>query len=143
MGWVIYKSIDAGKSWQRMGLEKTGRIGRIVIDPRNPNSVIAAALGHTYTPQEERGLYRTTDGGKTWTRVLFADPNSGGIDLVMDPNAPDILFAATCRSKCIPMDDRAAVRAAASGRRETAERRGRKSPATAYPRGHTEKSGWR
>lgn len=95
MGWGIFKSTNAGKSWQRMGLEKTGRIGRIVIDPHNPNIVIAAALGHTYAPQEDRGLYRTADGGKTWTRVLFADRSSGGIDVVMDPNNPSILFAAT------------------------------------------------
>ncbi len=95
MGWGIFKSANAGKSWQRMGLEKTGRIGRIVIDPRNPDIVIAAALGHTYAPQEERGLYRTADGGKTWTKVLFVDASSGGIDVVMDPNDSSILFAAT------------------------------------------------
>jgi photosystem II stability/assembly factor-like uncharacterized protein len=94
MGWGIFKSTDAGKAWQRMGLENTGRIGRVVIDPRNPDIVIAAALGHTYGPQEDRGLYRTADGGKTWTKVLFVDQNSGAIDVVMDPNNPDILFAA-------------------------------------------------
>src|SRR5579862_5371866 len=95
MGWGIFKSADAGKTWQRMGLEKTGRIGRIVIDPRDPNIVFAAALGHTYAPQQERGLYRTADGGKTWTKVLFADANSGAIDVVMNPNDSSILFAAT------------------------------------------------
>ena len=94
-GWGIFKSTNAGKSWRCMGLEKTGRIGRIVIDPRNPNIVVATALGHTYAPQEDRGLYRTADGGETWSRVLFVDQASGGIDVVMDPNDSSILFAAT------------------------------------------------
>ncbi|RMD94329.1 MAG: sialidase, partial [Calditrichaeota bacterium] len=69
----VYKSTDAGKTWHHMGLEKTGRIARIVIDPRNPDIVFAAALGHCYGPQQERGVYRTLDGGKTWERVLFVD----------------------------------------------------------------------
>jgi photosystem II stability/assembly factor-like uncharacterized protein len=93
VGQGIYKSTDAGKTWTLMGLEKTGRIGRIVIDPRNPDIVFAAALGHAYGPQQERGVFRTTDGGKTWERVLFTDEDSGCSDLVMDPNNPRILFA--------------------------------------------------
>ncbi len=93
VGQGIYKSTDAGKTWTLMGLEKTGRIGRIVIDPRNPDIVLAAALGHAYGPQQERGVFRTTDGGKTWERVLFTDENTGCSDLVMDPSNPRILFA--------------------------------------------------
>lgn len=93
VGQGIYKSMDAGKTWALMGLEKTGRIGRIVIDPRNPDVVLVAALGHAYGPQQERGVFRTADGGKTWERVLFTDENSGCSDLVMDPNNPRILFA--------------------------------------------------
>jgi photosystem II stability/assembly factor-like uncharacterized protein len=89
----IYKSTDAGKTWTRMGLEKTGRIGRIVIDPHDPNVVFAAALGHSYGPQPERGVYRTRDGGKTWEQVLFVDENTGASDIAMDPNNPQILFA--------------------------------------------------
>ena len=73
----IYKSTDAGQTWTHMGLDKTGRIGRIVVNPRNPDVVFACALGHRYGPQQERGVYRTTDGGKTWERVLFADENTG------------------------------------------------------------------
>ncbi|HYV40748.1 MAG TPA: glycosyl hydrolase, partial [Thermoanaerobaculia bacterium] len=69
LGNGIYKSTDAGKTWKHMGLEKTGRIGRIAIDPRNSNVVFAAALGTCYGPQQERGVYRTQDGGKTWERV--------------------------------------------------------------------------
>jgi len=89
----IYKSTDGGKNWKLMGMEKTGRIGRIVIDPDNPDVVLAAAMGHCYGPQEERGVFRTTDGGETWERVLFVDENTGCGDLVMDPNNPRILFA--------------------------------------------------
>src|SRR6266576_952600 len=89
----IYKSTDAGKTWQHMSLDLTGRIGRVVIHPTNPDIVFAAALGHSYGPQQERGVYRTTDGGKTWERVLFVDENTGAADVVMDPNNPRILFA--------------------------------------------------
>jgi hypothetical protein len=89
----IYKSMDAGKSWQHSGLEKSGRIGRIVVHPRDPNIVFAAALGHGYGPQKERGVYRTKDGGKTWEQVLFVDENTGCSGLAMDPNNPRLLFA--------------------------------------------------
>jgi photosystem II stability/assembly factor-like uncharacterized protein len=93
VGEGIFKSTDAGKSWTRMGLEKTGRIGKIVIDPKDPNTVMACALGHAYGPQQERGVFRTTDGGKTWQRTLFTDENSGCSDLEMDPRNPSKLFA--------------------------------------------------
>src|SRR5437870_4427754 len=71
VGQGIYKSTDAGKTWKLMGLDKTGRIGRVVIDPRDPNIVLVAAQGHDYGPQPERGVFRTTDGGKTWEKTLF------------------------------------------------------------------------
>src|SRR5712692_2018882 len=93
VGQGIYKSTDAGKTWKLMGLEKTGRIGHLAIDPKNPDIVLACALGHAYGPQQERGVFRTTDGGKNWERVLFTDENSGCSDVVMDPNNPRILFA--------------------------------------------------
>jgi photosystem II stability/assembly factor-like uncharacterized protein len=89
----IYKSVDGGKTWTHMGLDRTGRIARIVIDPRNPNIVYAAALGTCYGPQQERGVYRTKDGGKTWERVLFVDQNTGAADIAIDPRNPNILFA--------------------------------------------------
>ncbi|RMH20155.1 MAG: sialidase [Acidobacteria bacterium] len=91
----VYRSTDRGKTWQHRGLEKSGRIGRIVVHPDDPDVAYAAALGHCYGPQEERGLYRTRDGGETWERVLFAGPDAGAIDVVMDPSNPRILFAAT------------------------------------------------
>jgi photosystem II stability/assembly factor-like uncharacterized protein len=93
VGQGVYKSTDAGKTWTLMGLEKTGRISRVVIDPKNPDIVLVGALGHAYGPQPERGVFRTTDGGKTWQRVLFTDENSGCAHLEMDPNDPKILFA--------------------------------------------------
>lgn len=93
LGNGVYKSTDAGKTWTHMGLDKTGRIGRILIDPRNPEVVFVAALGTCYGPQQERGVYRTTDGGKTWERVLFVDENTGASEITMDPNNPRHLFA--------------------------------------------------
>ena len=93
VGQGIYKSTDSGKTWTLMGLEKTGRISRVVIDPKNPDVVLVAALGHAYGPQPERGVFRTTDGGKTWDRVLFTDENSGCAHLEMDPTNSKILYA--------------------------------------------------
>ncbi len=93
MGDGIYKSTDAGKTWAHMGLEETGRIGRIVVHPSNPNIVFACALGRLTGPQQERGVYRSNDGGKNWTRVLFADANTGCSGLAMDPHDPNVLFA--------------------------------------------------
>ena len=89
----IYKSTDAGKTWTHMDLEKTGRIGRIIIDPRNDDIVLACALGHAYGPQPDRGVFRTADGGKTWNRVLFVDENTGCSDIAADPNNARILYA--------------------------------------------------
>ncbi len=89
----IYRSTDGGETWEHRGLDGSGRIGRIVVHPRDPDVVFACALGHTYGPQEERGVFRTTNGGETWERVLFVDPDTGCSDLVMDPANPRILFA--------------------------------------------------
>jgi photosystem II stability/assembly factor-like uncharacterized protein len=92
MGDGIYKSEDGGKTWRNMGLKKTGRIGRIIVHPSNPDIVYAAALGHTYGPQKERGVYKTTDGGKTWKQVFFVDEGTGAAELAMDPKNPDRLL---------------------------------------------------
>jgi|HubBroStandDraft_1064217.scaffolds.fasta_scaffold02900_3 photosystem II stability/assembly factor-like uncharacterized protein len=89
----IYKSTDAGKTWALMGLEKTGRVSNVLIDPRNPDVVLACALGHAYGPQPDRGVFRTTDGGKNWEKVLFVDENTGCSDMAMDPNNSHILFS--------------------------------------------------
>ena len=90
----VYKSIDTGKTWTNMGLQKTARISRVIVNPVNENIVYVAALGNTHTTQQERGVYKTTDGGKTWDRILFVDENTGCSDLTIDPKNPDILFAA-------------------------------------------------
>lgn len=89
----IYRSTDAGKTWTHMGLDRAGRIARIVIDPRNPDVVFAAVMGHSYGPQKERGIFKTTDAGRTWQQVLFVDENTGASDIAIDPNNPRILFA--------------------------------------------------
>jgi len=91
----VYKSIDAGKSWQHMGLTDTYTIPRIVIHPTNPDVVYVAASGHEWTSNAERGVYKTADGGKTWEKILFVNDKTGAIDLVMDPADPNTLYAST------------------------------------------------
>ncbi|MGB7174187.1 MAG: hypothetical protein WBD23_11620, partial [Candidatus Acidiferrales bacterium] len=93
MGDGIYKSTDSGRTWQHMGLDLTGHIGRIVVNPHNPDIVYACALGQAYRPQKERGIFRTTDGGKTWQQVLFVNEDTGCSDISMDAHDPQTLFA--------------------------------------------------
>ena len=90
----IYKTTDGGKNWTKMGLEKTDRIASIQIHPKNPGIVYAAALGALWGDSEERGVYKTEDGGKTWNRIFFVNKTTGCSELVMDPSNPDILYAA-------------------------------------------------
>ena len=89
----VYKTTDGGRTWNHVGLEKTRAIGRIRIHPTNPEIVYVAALGEPYGPTPDRGVYRSSDGGKNWERVLFRDEKTGAVDLVMDPKAPDTLYA--------------------------------------------------
>ncbi|MCK4345120.1 MAG: hypothetical protein KAX05_07515 [Bacteroidales bacterium] len=91
----IYKTTDGGKTWQHMGLEGTLTIARIIIDPTNSDVVYVAASGHEWTKSKERGVYKTTDGGKTWEKILFINDLTGAIDLVMDPEDSQVLYAAT------------------------------------------------
>ncbi len=90
----VYKSTDGGKSWTNVGLKDTHAISTIRVHPQNPDVVYVAALGHVWGPNEERGVFRSKDGGKSWEKVLFRSPNAGAIDLTMDPNNPRILVAA-------------------------------------------------
>ncbi|HTH54875.1 MAG TPA: hypothetical protein VL728_02435 [Cyclobacteriaceae bacterium] len=92
-GYGIYKSLDGGKNWKSMGLEKTRNIYRIIIDPKNPNTVYVGAIGSPWGEHSERGVFKTTDGGATWTKILFVDDKTGCGDLVMDPTNPNKLIA--------------------------------------------------
>ncbi|TRO67299.1 VPS10 domain-containing protein [Christiangramia sabulilitoris] len=94
-GYGIWKTEDAGKTWNKAGLEKSRHVARMVTHPDDYNTVYAAVLGNIYKPTEERGVYKSTDGGKNWRKVLFSNSQSGAVDLIMDPNNPRILFAST------------------------------------------------
>ena len=98
----IYKSLDGGKTWKNMGLAATHHIGRIVIHPKNPDVVYVAAQGHLWGPNPERGVYKTTDGGKTWQQVLKINEDTGVSDIAMDPESPDILYAAAYERRRTP-----------------------------------------
>jgi photosystem II stability/assembly factor-like uncharacterized protein len=90
----VYKSTDAGETWQHLGLEDTRHIARILVDPRNPDLVLLAAMGHSYGPNPERGVFRSTDGGRNWKKVLFKDDLTGAVDLCFAPGDPRIVYAA-------------------------------------------------
>jgi len=94
LGMGIFKSIDAGKTWQHMGLEATKTIHRIIVHPKDGNTVFVGAMGDTFTPSEDRGLYRTKDGGKSWEKILFTNSTSGVADMVIDPDNPNKLIVA-------------------------------------------------
>ncbi|MGC2488973.1 MAG: hypothetical protein WA412_09880, partial [Candidatus Sulfotelmatobacter sp.] len=98
----VYKSIDAGKTWKFVGLADTHAIGRLAVNPKNPDIAFVAALGHPFGDNEERGIFRTQDGGKTWQKVLYKDAKSGGIDVVFDPSNSNILFAALWQARRTP-----------------------------------------
>ncbi len=98
----IYKSTDGGKTWKNMGLAETRHIGRVVIHPRNPDVVYVAALGHLWGANPDRGVYKTTDGGKTWNQVLKISNDTGVSDIAMDPESPDTLYAAAYQRRRTP-----------------------------------------
>ena len=91
----VYKSTDQGETWSSIGLEQTYHISKVLIHPKNPNIVYAGALGNLWKGSEERGVYKTTNGGKTWKKILFLDDKTGIVDMVMDVNNPEIVYAAT------------------------------------------------
>ncbi len=98
----IYKSTDAGKTFTNVGLKETQSIARIVVHPSNPNIAYVAVIGHLFGPNKERGLYKTIDGGKTWTNTKFIDEDTGFTDVVMDPKNPELLFAASYQRRRTP-----------------------------------------
>ncbi len=101
----IYKSTDAGRTWTHLGLRGGRQIAALAIDPLNPNRVFAAVLGHPYGPNEERGIFRSTDGGRTWQKVLYKDENTGGSDVEMDLSNPDVVYASLWKVRLGPWED--------------------------------------
>ena len=101
----IYRSTDAGKTWEHLGLRDGQQIPALAVDPHDPNRLFAAVLGHPYGPNEERGIYRSTDGGKSWKKVLYKDANTGGSDVAIDPVHPDVVYAALWESRLGPWED--------------------------------------
>ena len=98
----VFKSTDSGKTWHYAGLRDTHTISAIVVDPKDPNVVYASSMGHVFRPNPERGVFKSTDGGKTWKKILFVDDNTGAIDLVMDPQNPQVLYAAMWQAHRTP-----------------------------------------
>jgi photosystem II stability/assembly factor-like uncharacterized protein len=99
LGGGVYKSTDAGQTWKHMGLTDTQHIGRILVDPHDPNLVLVAALGHAYDGNAERGVFRSADGGRSWQKVLYKNENTGAIDLAADPTNPRIVYAALWQAR--------------------------------------------
>jgi photosystem II stability/assembly factor-like uncharacterized protein len=102
VGSGIYKSTDAGRTWTHLGLRDGQQIPALAVDPRDPNRVFAAVLGHPYGPNQERGIFRSTDGGATWAKVLYKDENTGGSDVEIDPSNPDVIYAGLWQSRLGP-----------------------------------------
>src|ERR1019366_8321857 len=101
----IYKSTDAGKTWEHLGLRDGEQIPALAVDPHDPNKIFAAVLGHPYGANEERGIYRSTDGGVTWKKVLYKDANTGGSDVAIDPINPSVVYASLWEETLAPWED--------------------------------------
>jgi photosystem II stability/assembly factor-like uncharacterized protein len=136
----VYKTTDGGQTWTNIGLRDSQHIARIVVDPHNPNVVLVAALGHAYGPNRERGVFRSTDGGANWQRVLFKDENTGAIDLAVDPDNPQTVFAALWSvrrppwSVYAPVNGGGAIYRSDDGGAHWAEVKGGGLPETAFGR---------
>src|SRR5437588_7930435 len=101
----IYKSVDAGRTWKHLGLRDGQQIPQIAVDPRDPGRLFVAVLGHPYGPNEERGIFRSTDGGETFQRVLYNDPDTGAADVVIDPTNPAVVYASLWESRQAPWEN--------------------------------------
>jgi photosystem II stability/assembly factor-like uncharacterized protein len=111
----IYKSTDAGKTWTHLGLRDGFHIPALAIDPRDPNKIFAAVLGHPYGPNEERGLFRSTDGGQTWQKAIYKDENTGASDVEIDPSNPDVIYASMWEAREGPWEDNNEVNGTGGG----------------------------
>lgn len=111
----MFRSIDGGASWQAIGLSDTQQIGKILVDPRNPNVLLVAALGHPYGPNEERGVFRSTDGGRHWSKTLYKDPDTGAIDMAFEPGNPSVVYAALWQTRRPPWNTYPPSNGAGSG----------------------------
>jgi photosystem II stability/assembly factor-like uncharacterized protein len=111
----IYKSTDAGKTWTHLGLRDGQQIPALAIDPRNPNKIFAAVLGHPYGPNEERGLFRSTDGGESWQKAIYKDENTGASDVEIDPSNPDVIYASMWEAREGPWEDNNEVNGSGGG----------------------------
>ncbi len=111
----IYKSTDAGKTWTHLGLRDGQQIPAIAVDPRDPNRVFAAVLGHPYGPNEERGLFRSTDGGQSWQKIIYKDANTGASDVEIDPSNPDVIYASMWEVREGPWEDNNEVNGTGGG----------------------------
>src|SRR5580698_1742006 len=98
----VYRSTDGGETWKYAGLRDTHMIAKIVVDPRDANTAYAASMGHVFKPNSMRGIFKTTDGGKTWRKVLYVDDKTGGVDLSMDPKHPATVYAAMWQAQRVP-----------------------------------------
>lgn len=123
----IYRSLDGGETWTHMGLKETHHIGRVVIHPRNPNTVFVAALGHLWGPNDDRGVYRTTDGGTTWKKVLAGNNVTGAVDVALDPDGRTV-YAAMYQRQRRGFGFVEAAQGAACSARAMAATRGNRSP---------------
>src|SRR5580765_5688757 len=103
----IYKSTDGGKTWMHLGLRDGQQIPQIAVDPRDPNRILVAVAGHPYGPNEERGIFRSSDGGRTFEKVLFKDENTGGSDVIFDPRTPDVAYAGLWEARQGPWENAA------------------------------------
>src|SRR5438309_4798964 len=98
----VYKAVDGGRTWSHVGLRDTRQIGALIVDPKNPDIVLVAALGHACGPNTERGVFRTADGGKSWSKVLYKDEQTGAIDVSFDPHNPSIVYGALWQARRLP-----------------------------------------
>jgi len=130
----VYKSIDAGKTWKFIGLGDTHAIGRLIVNPKNPDIAFVAALGHPFGDNEERGVFRTRDGGKTWEKVLHKDAKTGAIDITFDPSNSNILFAALWQARRTPWSMDSGGPGAACTAPPMAVRPGKRSKRTDCPK---------